>query len=161
MLTVAAALPAIVEGPLIALEATSVATALRISRWAYPIVNVVHVLGLAALFGAILVLDLRLLGLWRTVPARGLAGLAVAVAATGLGVAAVSGALLFSVQALDYAAMPVFQVKIAAVAVGVANAAGMRATGLSDRLPRTTALVSLAAWTTAIVAGRLIGYWES
>lgn len=154
------ALSALLDGPLTALEATGVATALRVSRWAYPIVNVAHVLGLAALFGAILVLDLRLLGAWRSVAAETLARPAVTVAAAGLLVAALSGALLFSVQALDYAAMGVFQVKIAAVAVGVANAAGMRATGLADRLPRTTALVSLAAWTTAIVAGRLIGYWQ-
>jgi hypothetical protein len=33
--------------------------------WTYPIVNVIHVVGVATLFGAVLTLDLRLLGVWR------------------------------------------------------------------------------------------------
>ena len=35
---------------------------------AYAFVNLSHVLGVASLFGSILVLDLRLLGFWRRVP---------------------------------------------------------------------------------------------
>jgi hypothetical protein len=129
---------------------------LRTSWWAYPLVNVVHVLGLAALFGAILVHDLRLLG--RAPVEAGARDLAVPVAATGLAVAAVSGFLLFAVQPLDYAAMQVFWVKIAAVAAGVANAIAGEVFGTVRRRPRLVAAVSMLAWVTAIVAGRLIGY---
>ena len=32
--------------------------------WTYAIVNVAHILGVATLFGSVLVLDLRLLGVW-------------------------------------------------------------------------------------------------
>ena len=36
--------------------------------WTYGVVNLAHILGIAMLFGAIVVLDLRLLGVWRAVP---------------------------------------------------------------------------------------------
>ena len=36
--------------------------------WTYPVVNLIHILGVATLFGAVLILDLRLLGVWRRAP---------------------------------------------------------------------------------------------
>jgi len=36
--------------------------------WTYAIVNLAHILGIAALFGAVLIIDLRLLGVWRRTP---------------------------------------------------------------------------------------------
>ena len=36
--------------------------------WTYAIVNLTHVLGLATLFGSVLILDLRLLGAWPEMP---------------------------------------------------------------------------------------------
>jgi hypothetical protein len=151
----------VLEGWLATIQGLEVAQALRASRWAYPLVNVGHVLGLAALFGAILVLDLRLIGVWRGVDAAAIERPAVTVAAAGLAVAAVTGGLLFSVRASEYAALGVFWVKIGFVAAGTLNAVVMRATGLGRKVPAIAAGLSLIAWTGAIVAGRLIGYWES
>lgn len=51
-----------------ALEATDLATTLRGSVWAYPLVNAAHILGVALLVGATVPLDLRLLGAWRSLP---------------------------------------------------------------------------------------------
>lgn len=145
---------------MVILEGSGIATSLRFSRWAYPIVNIVHVLGLAALFGAILALDLRLIGLWRTVDAVAVSRPAVAVAAGGLAVAAASGFLLFIVRASEYVGMPVFWVKLAFVAAGLANVAAARILRLQARAPVLTAGISIACWTSAIAAGRLIGYWD-
>jgi hypothetical protein len=131
---------------------------LRLSWWAYPLVNIVHVLGIATLFGAVLVLDLRLLGFWRSIDPGVLARPAATVAASGLAVALLSGLLLFSARARDYAGMPVFWAKMACVAVGIANAVLMQASGLNRRRPALAGAISLAAWTSAIAAGRLIGY---
>ena len=50
---------------LTALQNLEPVAALRASRWVYPLVNTAHITGLAVLFGAILPLDLRLLGLCR------------------------------------------------------------------------------------------------
>ena len=38
------------------------------SLWTYPIVNLFHIFGIAALFGAVTIIDLRLLGVWRSIP---------------------------------------------------------------------------------------------
>src|ERR1051325_5508830 len=47
------------------IEATSLGHAMRESGpWTYAIVNLAHILAVSALFGSVLVLDLRLLGLW-------------------------------------------------------------------------------------------------
>ena len=43
-------------------EATWLGTAVRDSIWAFPVIEAVHLLGLALLGGALLVVDLRLLG---------------------------------------------------------------------------------------------------
>ena len=49
---------------LAALEATAIARELRASVWAYPLVNAGHRLGIALLLGAMVALDLKLLGAW-------------------------------------------------------------------------------------------------
>ena len=95
------------------LEGTPPALFLQESGWLYAGVNTLHVLGIALLVGAIVVLDLRLLGLWRTVPVAMLGPPAVAVASAGLALAVVSGAALFAVQATEYVANPFLYVKFA------------------------------------------------
>ena len=51
-----------------AVEASGIGRFMRESLWAYPGVEVVHIAGLGLLFGSIVVVDLRLLGLGRSVP---------------------------------------------------------------------------------------------
>ena len=99
-----------------ALAASPVATALRASRVVYPVVNALHILGLAALFGAILALDLRLLGAARSIPAEPLARYLPRVAAAGLGTAVLTGLALFTVQPADYIGNRAFLLKVALVA---------------------------------------------
>jgi hypothetical protein len=127
-------------------------------------VNTLHVLGIALLVGAITLLDLRLLGMWRGVPVAVLARPAVAVAATGLAIAAPSGAALLTVQAGEYLANPLLYVKFGAILLGLLNILALRLAGdwMSEGHQRRQAaagLLSLLAWLTALVAGRLIAYW--
>src|SRR5918911_586356 len=44
-------------------EASTVGNAIRTSTWAFAVIESVHLLGLAAIGGAVLVVDLRMLGL--------------------------------------------------------------------------------------------------
>ncbi len=150
------------------IEASAPARLLRQGLWLYPFVSILHVLGVALLFGAIAVLDLRLLGLWRRLPVPELAGLALPVAVTGLALALLSGPLLFSVEAQDYIVNPFFWSKLTVVVLGLLNvlllhrSAAWRAAGegngSSARL-RLGGVASLACWLVAIAAGRLIAYW--
>jgi len=61
--------------------------------WTYPIVNLAHILGIATLFGSVLVMDLTLLGVGRAQPwARAaVARAAVPIARIGFVLAAASG----------------------------------------------------------------------
>lgn len=44
-------------------EASTIGTAIKTSSWAFAVIESVHLLGLALIGGAVLVVDLRLLGL--------------------------------------------------------------------------------------------------
>ena len=67
-----------------ALQDAALVGALRRSHWVYPIVNTGHIVGLALLFGAIVPLDLRLIGLWPMVSIGSLARMLLPVAIAGL-----------------------------------------------------------------------------
>ena len=154
-----------------ALEATALAKALRGSVWAYPLVNAGHILGIAILIGAVVPLDLRLLGLWPSVPLAPVWWVLTRTAVFGLGLALVCGALLFITRATQYVDSSIFLVKMVCVGAGIVNALVLRAVVPENRLParpspsdlspgvRIAAGVSLTAWLSALVLGRLIGYF--
>ena len=139
--------------------------------WTYAIVNLAHVLGIATLFGAILVLDLRLLGVRRRVPLAAVSSAVVPIAATGFVIAATTGVGLLATKATEYVGNPFLLIKFPAIALGVINAVLVRGTGawrahrfrdLTAREERQLAVlggVSLLCWLTAITAGRMIAYW--
>lgn len=152
------------EALLAGLEATAIARTLRSSRWLYAEVNAAHILGIALLVGAIVPLNLRLLGLWPGVPRVLLVRVLVPVAATGLAVAIAAGGLLFMVRAREYADLGLLQIKLALVATGVIAALALhRAHGFlletasSQRLA-AHALLSLLCWPAALLCGRLIAF---
>ena len=55
------------------LEASGVAVAMREWTWAYPIVEITHIIGFVVLVGAAFMFDLRLLGVSRWLPLTDLA----------------------------------------------------------------------------------------
>ena len=146
------------------LEATAPAQYLQASRWGYAAVSGAHILGIALLVGAILPLNLRLLGLWPSVPRANLLRVLVPVAATGLVLAVLTGPLLFSVRAQEYAAVGYLQVKVILVLLGLLSALtihrayGLTLEGASERRLRFHALVSLGCWLGALACGRLIAF---
>jgi len=144
-----------------AIEASGLASFLRGSRWTYPAVNAVHLLGVALLVGAVVPMDLRLIGLWRAdVRLETVLRLLRPVAAFGAGLAIVAGALLFAVQARDYVRMPLFGVKMVLVALGLAHALawGDALASASRARQRRAGALSLVVWTSVLVAGRMLGY---
>lgn len=139
--------------------------------WTYGVVNLVHILGVAALFGSVLILDLRLLGLWRKVSLAAISGAAVPIAATGFTVAALSGVCLLATKATEYVGNPFLYIKFPAIGLGIVNVIALRSLPawkqhrqreLSAREQSALKLfggISLFCWLTAITAGRMIGYW--
>lgn len=141
------------------------------SLWTYPIVNLAHILGIASLFGATLIIDLRLLGVWRRVPLAPITDAAVPVAKAGFLVAATTGVGLLATKATEYAGNPYLLIKFAAIALGLVNVCVLNLlpawrarhvrepSQAEDRWLAVMGGISLGCWLAAVAAGRLIAYW--
>jgi hypothetical protein len=127
---------------------------LQRSGTAYLFVNAAHILGIGLLLGSILPLDLKQLGAFRKFPLEVLWPFLVRVGATGVGLAVVTGAWLFSVKPAEYWANEAFRWKALLLAIALANVAVQHA----GRPTRVSAALSLGAWLSILVAGRWIGF---
>lgn len=143
------------------------AVLLRDSGTAYLLVNAAHILGVGLLAGAILPLDLRLLGFFRQVPLGVIAPFLLRAAGTGVALAIVTGLWLFSVKPAEYVANSAFLWKVVLPAGALANVAlqhgGRRfaasiTRGEGGSGARLTALCSMVLWLSVLVAGRWIGF---
>ncbi|HET8727860.1 MAG TPA: hypothetical protein VFO41_10145 [Alphaproteobacteria bacterium] len=141
---------------------------MRQSTWLYPIANLLHLLGLTLLVGAMVLLDLRLLGTARSVPLAPFSRFLTPVAIAGLTIMLASGFSLFAADGAPLAGNPIFQIKAAIIALGIANALTFRALWRRSlpswdqhppALGRAQAALSLALWCSAATAGRLIAYF--
>lgn len=134
---------------------------MRTGRWIYAAVSAGHVLGIALLVGAIASLDLRLIGLWPTVPVPDLAQVLVPVAATGLTLAVMSGLLLFLAGPADYLQMRVFLLKLTLIACGAGHAVWFHSTNSFAR-PNIglwrVGLLSLLIWLAVLICGRMLAF---
>jgi hypothetical protein len=136
------------------------------SLWAYPGFQFAHAAGLAIAVGLSVVIDLRVLGFARQLPLAPLERF-FPILWAGVWLSAMSGAVLFASEATNKITSPMFGVKMALVALAIANTillrrAVFRAHGDSLRTRgRALAALSLALWCAAIAAGRLMTYLES
>jgi hypothetical protein len=145
-------------------EATAIGSVVRESVWLFPAIEAVHLLGLSLLFGAIIVVDLRLLGLGLSNrPIAEVLGGARRWMAASVGVMVMTGVPLFLSEAVKCYYNPSFWVKMTALPLavaftfGVRDRIGRRASGTSLST-RVIGVVSLALWFTVAAAGRWIGY---
>lgn len=153
-----------IDRGLAALEQAAPIAALRESTLAYPLVNTLHILGVALLFGAIVALDLRLMGWRRSAgPVDGFAMLLLPVATGGLLLAIPAGLLMFATDARGYAASSLFQAKMVLILVAIANALWLRSIDWRNGPPRPRVALaggtSMALWLGVIVLGRMVGYF--
>ncbi|CAN7233384.1 hypothetical protein LJR219_000875 [Phenylobacterium sp. LjRoot219] len=149
------------------LEDTPLGLWARGSAIGYPLANLGHLLGLVMLVGAIGVLDLRLLGLFRRLPAAALVQALIPVAAVGLGLMVLSGLVMFSADAGALVRSALFRWKLVLIAAALANVAAFhlvwrrRLESWSGGVPaaaRLFAAASLGLWLAAATLGRLIAY---
>ena len=152
------------------LDQSSVGMTIRQSLWLFPAIETVHLLGMAALVGTIGVLDLRLLG-WvaRRQPVSEMAGRLIPWAWAGFVVQAITGALLFSSEAVKIYGNPAFRLKMLLLLL-----AGLQAvifqTVISGKLAawderpslpmlaKVAGLSSILLWIAIVTAGRFIGF---
>ena len=148
------------------LDATSLSTWLKESPsvWSNPMVLTLHTMGLSVLVGACGLLDLRLLGVSRSIPLPAF-NWVFRVVAIGLTVNLITGVLLFIKNPLTWASSLPFLIKMLLVVASVLTVVPIRRFVLSDAANgeitggmRGLALVSIIAWSAAVTAGRLLAY---
>lgn len=135
--------------------------ALQSHPWAYPALEVVHVVGIALLLGNLVALEVRVWGGAIALPAPALARLSLTLAGIGFTLAAASGLLMFATQPGDLLANRSFVVKMGLLALAGANAAWFHGRGSLvklDRLARLQMLASTLIWLAVVTCGRWIAY---
>jgi hypothetical protein len=139
------------------------------SLWAFPIILILHTVGLAFLVGANVALDVRILGFARGLPLKALLPFFTAMW-LGFWLNAVSGVLLLITYPTKALTNPLFYVKLALIALVVTHAQWVRRQIVGNpafaapRLPafaRAASAAALVCWAAAITAGRLLAYTYS
>ncbi len=155
--------------PMGAIEMSALGVAMRQSLWLYPIVEIVHLTGIALLVGSIAMLDLRLLGISNSLPVRRLASHTLPFTAASFLLIVPSGLAMFVAHASDFINSPVFVLKICLILAAGVNAAVFHAGVFRsaadwdvNRAPpqaaRRSAALSLLLWVSVLACGRLLAY---
>jgi hypothetical protein len=155
--------------PLAAIERLPLAVAMRHELWLYPIVEIVHIVGFVTLVGGIIVLDLRLLGLSKSLPVRALSRHVLPWSIGALLLIVPSGLLMFIAHAGDLVGNTAFIIKMVLLMCAGANAAAFHTgvfrgaaawdtTAVVPVAAKLHALASLLIWAGVLACGRLLAY---
>jgi len=137
--------------------------------WAFSTILTLHTFGMGVLVGASALLDLRLLGIGRTMPLGPLESL-YRIMWAGFWLNLVTGTMLFAADATSRGTQWLFFVKLLFVGLGVATMILIRRQVYGTPSSRATepvavngatrglAVASLGAWVAAIISGRLLAY---
>ena len=105
------------------LNDSALGAAMRGDLWLYPMVEVVHILGFSVLFGAVLMFDLRVLGLSKNIEVTALARHLLTWSIAALLLVVPAGLMMFSAHPHDFASNGVFILKLCLIAAAGINAA--------------------------------------
>lgn len=125
--------------------------ALRGSLVLYPLFSAAHIAGFGLMLGAIATWDIAVLR------GRSPDALALSLARYGAVLAVAAGIVLFLCRGSIYLANPAFQVKLALLALALANVIMAHVRMGRDSI-RPNAAVSLVLWPSIILAGRYTGF---
>jgi hypothetical protein len=152
------------------IEQSSVGAAIAESRYAFPVIEGVHLIGLSISVGLIFLTDLRLMGvLFTHVPVRDVIHHLRAYVLAGFALVFISGGLLFWSEASTLIESPAFPFKMLFMVLAGINALYFelvlaKQDAVQENhplLPRNVKLAgaaSLFLWTLVIICGRLIPY---
>jgi hypothetical protein len=152
------------------LDSTRINAAMRMSNWFFPTFDTIHTLAIVLVAGTIMLLDLRLLGLvLRGEPVPAVVRRIVPWTLRAFVLMFVSGALLFTSEAVKMYDSPAFRIKLLLLMLAGLNALVFhttiyRSAGSWDPAEpapfraRLAGIVSLSLWIAIIAAGRAIAY---
>jgi len=148
-------------------ESSSVGAMVRNSAYWFPLIEAVHLLGLAVIGGAVLIVDMRMLGwIMKRQPVALLAEDAEPWLVGSLIVMLVSGGLLFASEAVKCFYNLAFWVKMVSLVLAMSYTFTVRrkvshaAEGqVSPGMTRLVAIISLVLWSGVGFGGRGIGFY--
>jgi hypothetical protein len=137
--------------------------------WAFPVFEILHFIGLCTMMGALLVVDLRVLGFGRNQVPIGAVLSFVPVAVVGFLVNLLTGAAFFCSDPGNYWFNPAFKWKMGLVVFGGLNAlafeflerrrlAGLAADVDAGGVAKAIAALSIVTWLAVMVLGRILPY---
>jgi len=141
-------------------EKTPAGELIRSSLWLFPVIETFHLLALAVIGGAVLMVDLRLLGLgMRRQPVAQVARDAEPWLIGSLAVMLPTGALLFLSESIKCYYSDAFWVKMTSLALAILFTFTLRRKiALAGSESKLVALTSLALWSCVGAGGRWIGF---
>ena len=86
--------------------------AMKYSLWLYPTVESLHICGIGMLFGSVVLMDLRLLGVCPHIDFSALSRLGITVSLFGFALAVLTGSMMFMTHAADLIGSRLFLIKI-------------------------------------------------
>jgi hypothetical protein len=134
--------------------------------WLFAFFESVHFIGLCILMGALLLVDLRLIGFFKNVPIRSVLQF-THLAVLGFLINATSGLGFFCSDPFNYWHNPAFKLKMALVLIAGLNVAwfelaerhkvlALAPQADTDGLTKLVAVLSLCLWTAILLLGRLL-----
>jgi hypothetical protein len=152
-----------------ALEDGSIATAVRDSLWLFPLVETIHIIGFSILVGAVILFDLRILGISKRISVRLLAQHLLPWSLAALLLIVPTGTLMFASEASDLVGNSAFVIKMLLLMLAGVNAAAFQLGSFRDvelwdqNAPAPTgaklhAIASMLIWIGIITCGRMIAY---
>ena len=151
-----------------AIEGGAINSWIMSSYWLWPVLEIIHFVGLSLLLGAMLIVDLRLAGYLRQIDIMATHRL-LPWATFGFLLNLVTGTLFFIGDPARYSINIGFQIKMVLVLIAGMNAlwfiwkinprvANWDAHGDTPKDAKAVALLSLFAWLAVLLLGRLIPY---
>lgn len=152
-----------------ALQEGSFASAMRDSIWLYPLIETIHIFGFAILVGAVVMFDLRVLGISKRISVRLMARHLLPWSLAALLLIVPTGTLMFASDAVELVGNRAFVIKMLLLMLALTNAAAFHLGSFRNAEQwdqdttappgaRLHAVASILIWAGVITCGRMIAY---
>lgn len=152
------------------LSDTPISLAIRQRDWLIPLLQTIHILGIAMVVSSVFLIDLRILQITRSQSTAATAHRYVPWIWTGLGILATSGLTLIIAEPQRALPNPAFQIKMLLLSIAIAttcafqtslrrNASFWEGSGPA-RMMNVLAMGVFVLWCSIALAGRLIAYLQ-
>jgi len=142
---------------------------MKSSTWLFPLVETAHIWGFVILVGSVVMFDLRVLGMAKTISVRALSKFLLPFSLASVLIVVPTGVLLFVTQPMELLANRVFMLKLGLISLAACNALAFHAGpyrsvaewDVDTAAPLTARLmtaVSIVIWFAVILCGRMLAY---